>query len=94
MFVKPRTFQLESVSANVIERLVVQDVALVGVFYQLVEGQCGVIGLYHCFGHLYDKLYAQMILEVVVRGRVGVGWSDEGCGSGGFSLWEGRCWVG
>jgi hypothetical protein len=37
--------ELEGTEANVVEGLVVNAVGLVSVFYELVDGECGVVGL-------------------------------------------------
>ncbi len=44
--------ELERAEANVIQRLVIQDHALVGVFHKLVHRQCGIVGLHHSVRHL------------------------------------------
>ena len=45
--------QLERAEADVVQRLVVQDHALVRVLHQLVHGQGGVVGLHHGVRHLW-----------------------------------------
>ena len=47
-----RVLQLEGAEAYVVERLVVDAEGLVGVLYQLVHGEGGVVGLHHRVRHL------------------------------------------
>jgi hypothetical protein len=44
--------ELESPEADIVESLIVNDHALVGVFNQLMHGQRGVVGLNDSVGHL------------------------------------------
>ena len=44
--------ELEGAEADVIQRLVVQDHALIGVLHQLVHRESGVVGLHHSVRHL------------------------------------------
>ena len=44
--------QLEGAEADVVQRLIVKDHALVGVLHQLVHRQGGIVGLHHGVRHL------------------------------------------
>ena len=46
-----RSGEREHPETYIIERLVVEREALVSVLHQLVDGQGGVVGLYHGVGH-------------------------------------------
>jgi len=43
----------QSVEADVIEGFVVDDVRLIGVLHEQVDGEGAVVGFHHCVGHLW-----------------------------------------
>ncbi|KAK1280036.1 hypothetical protein QJS04_geneDACA011627 [Acorus gramineus] len=49
--------QLKSSEADIIESLIIQHHALIGILHQLVNGKSGIVGLHHCVRHLWGGEY-------------------------------------
>ena len=57
--------KLQGTEANVIEGFIVNAEGFICVFYQLMNGQCGVVRFYHCVGYLGGWYYAEGIHNTV-----------------------------
>lgn len=60
-----RSRQLQRPEADVVERLVVDAVSLVGVFHQLVDGQRRVVRLHHGVRHLRRRHHGKRVHDPV-----------------------------
>ena len=57
--------ELEGAEADIVECLVVDAVGLIGVFYELVNGEGSIVGLYHGVGHLGGGHHAESVHDSV-----------------------------